>query len=237
MQARQMPDPESSDLSLDGLEDLLDNGSELPGSQQDFSVEEAAKSLGLSRGAIIRRLEDGILRGYKIRRPYGLVWRVNDPRVLGSWARSSSKADGSAGNASKVNPRIRKSFEQIVSHEDAEQLSTNISNADQENLEQIKPGDLQDLPFVEVSDVELNDRHLPMLASEFDLDLVELRTKLEMAEFQFQDTLHKLEQAQYKIGYLEARLENSQEQVRLLTDERLHQPWWRRWSQWFKTVR
>lgn len=67
---------QQSDLSLDGLEGLLDSSKE-PGtaasgedSEQDWTVEESSRALGLSRGAIIRRLEDGILPGYRVKRSF-----------------------------------------------------------------------------------------------------------------------------------------------------------------------
>jgi hypothetical protein len=82
MQAK--PQTNTSDLSLDGLEGLLDSSDSQEGSTtngaiedvQDWTVEETSRALGLTRGAIIRRLEDGILPGYKVKRSYGWVWRV-----------------------------------------------------------------------------------------------------------------------------------------------------------------
>ena len=47
-----------------------------------------------------------------------------------------------------------------------------------------------------------------------------LKTKLEMTEFQYQETLSKLESANCQIGYLQAQLENSQGQMIMLTKRR-----------------
>lgn len=86
--------------------------------------------------------------------------------------------------------------------------------------------------YLEVFDV-WQETNLPAAPSASFRELIELKTKLEMTEFQYQDAAHKLESANYQIGYLQARLEASQEQLKLLTDSRRMQPWWQRWRQWF----
>lgn len=230
MQAK--PNFPEDNLSLDGLEDLLEEAQMASVERtQDFSVEEAAKTLGLSRGAIIRRLEDGLLEGYRIKRPYGTVWRVCDPRLL---------AQGDDRLAEKKR-RIRRFVEQtqratgdhpLPQVKAPEVLSSSAELDQNEAIE----GSLENLPHVEVSDVELEDYALPALDIRHEMELLEMRCKLEMTEFQFQDTLNKLEQAQYKIGYLEASLQSTQEQMRLLTDQHAHQPWWQRWRKWFSTM-
>ena len=89
--------------------------------------------------------------------------------------------------------------------------------------------------FVEVFDAIEEETSIfpPAVLSTSYRELIELKTKLAMTEFQVQDSMAKLETANYRIGYLEARLETSQEQLRMLTDSRREQPWWQRWRQWF----
>lgn len=52
--------------------------------------------------------------------------------------------------------------------------------------------------------------------------LTDLKTKIEALE-------HKLEASSYRIGYLEAQLQNKEEQLKLITDNQLK-------SNWFKTI-
>lgn len=252
MQAK--PNFSEDNLSLDGLEDLLEDAEserEPERPTQDFSVEETAKTLGLTRGAVIRRLEDGLLEGYKIRRPYGVVWRVCDSRLFAA----------QESELTEKQKRIRRFVEQtkrstsehsLISNESA---SASMNACDNQETKANQPDalaeqksnkqnhyyddsqqELDELPHVEVSDVDLDEIFLPALARQHELDLTEMRAKLEMTEFQFQDTLNRLDQANYKIGYLEARLETTQEAMRLLTDQHAHQPWWQRWRQWFRTM-
>lgn len=230
-------------LSLDGLEELLDDTdvNELPidkARAQDFSVEETAKTLGLTRGAVIRRLEDGILEGYRIRRPYGIVWRVCDPRLFRHESAPESVQDSKLAEKKRKIRRFVEETQRTTGEHSSASLEAPASVSDPELEGMLPPSadEFQNLPHVEVIDVDLDELELPALTQEQDLDLVELRTKLEMTEFQFQDALSKLDQANYKIGYLEARLETSQEQMRLLTDQHAHQPWWQRWRQWFRTM-
>lgn len=210
----------TSDLSLDGLEGLLDSdntadvssatgttaGGDL--AQQDWTVEETARALKLTRGAVIRRLEDGILPGYRVKRSYGWVWRVK-PVWLGENAGASNDEISSEHPSSKVQ------FNKDAAEKATEQQE-----------------------YVEVFDASDEESSIfpPAIPSASYREMIELKTKLAMTEFQFQDSIAKLETANYRIGYLEARLETSQEQLRMLTDSRREQPWWQRWRQWFTTV-
>lgn len=310
-------------LSLDGLEDLLEESEadDLHEQRplQDFSVEETAKTLGLTRGAVIRRLEDGILEGYRIKRPYGIVWRVCDPRLFGGEAAQDSKlaekkrrirrfveqtrratseqaiatessglmsadsmgesgsADSMGADSNYANSAHADSFDcdsfdrdSMLGHSVnagsiplnsmgidlsgtlnlqgpdryAEPSTERLFSKDRSRQDAGAPGiepmsDLNEedlLEHVEVSDVDLDEIYLPAVSRQHEMNMLQLRSKLEATEFQFQDTLNKLDQAHYRIGYLEARLESTQEQMRLLTDQHAHQPWWQRWRQWFRTM-
>lgn len=232
MQAK--PNFPEDNLSLDGLEDLLEEAQLASVERtQDFSVEEAAKTLGLSRGAIIRRLEDGLLEGYRIKRPYGIVWRVCDPRLL-------AQEDDRLAEKKRRIRRFVEQTQRITGEHPLPKASELEGSAMDDTAKNGQTPACEDahesLPHVEVSDVELEDYALPALDVRHEMELLEMRCKLEMTEFQFQDTLNKLEQAQYKIGYLEANLQSTQEQMRLLTDQHAQQPWWQRWRKWFQTM-
>lgn len=220
---------ESCDLSLNGLEELLDSGKPARpapeerticsgAAAQDWSVDETARALGLSRGGVIRRLEDGILTGYKVQRPSGWVWRVK-PSWLGG---SSKKHDSSATGATAEDPQACP----------AEDSAATFQNETEPPLFETVAG--QD--FIEAVEVVEEPAALPAVAPADYRELVELRTRLQMAEFQYQETCQKLDAAHYKIGYLEARLETTQEQIKLLTNSQEQRSWWRRWRQWFTTV-
>ncbi len=227
---------QSSDLSLDGLEGLLDSTKEAESADtnastttggdlnsQDWTVEETAKALGLSRGAVIRRLEDGIFPGYKVKRSYGWAWRVKPIWLADSANQDDDAAENKQENFSPdADTNARQAQQKTVNNE-----KNSASESDKKN---------DSKEFVEVFDAyEYDPRALPSLQMSNFRELIELKTKLEMTEFQFQDAVSKLETANYKIGYLEARLESSQEQIKLLTDSRRHEPWWQRWRQWFST--
>lgn len=215
MQAEQKKN--STDLSLEGLEGILnstepsDKSSEdntISGaglSKQDWTIEETARALGLTRGAVIRRLEDGLIPGYKVRRSYGWVWRVKPV-----WLEGESESE-----------------EQNVQSESRtgeKQVEDSCCNDKSESLSAGSQGE-----FVEVMDAGDEYHSLPSTSQSSFREMIELKTKLQMAEFQFQDSISKLEAANYRIGYLEARLEASQEQLKLLTQREPSEPWWRKW--------
>lgn len=200
---------QSSDLSLDGLEGILESApvsadtNTAPGAEreeQDWTVEESARALGLSRGAVIRRLEDGIIPGYKVQRGRAWVWRVK-PIWLG--------------------PTAKKSEEGAVAEKGSDQ-----------NQEPPLAPESPATCFVEIEeDSDAEHSELPLSTYK---ELIELRTKLEMTEKHFQEAKDKLDAASYKIGYLEARYEASQEQLRLITDQSMcNQSWWQRLGQIF----
>jgi hypothetical protein len=223
MQAK--PQTNTSDLSLDGLEGLLDSSDSQEGSTtngaiedvQDWTVEETSRALGLTRGAIIRRLEDGILPGYKVKRSYGWVWRVK-PIWLGEQRKATRL----------MREELRRDDPESEQEETAQSQTaekTNTSSPVEEVKDQVQE-------IVEVLDASEDEFLAPATATSV-REVIQLKTKLEMTEYQFQDTVAKLETANYRIGYLEARLEASQEQLKMLTDSRRAEPWWQRWRQWF----
>lgn len=219
MQAK--PKNNASDLSLEGLEGLLDpSDSQEEGTAhgateelQDWTVEESSRALGLTRGAIIRRLEDGILPGYKVKRPYGWVWRVK-PVWLGQ-KRNETRAE-------------QEDAQDEFTPDDAQQRA----EAHEEKKTEARHDHAQQQDLLEVFDAD-DVEFMPPATTSGVRELIQLKTKLEMTQYQFQDTVSKLETANYRIGYLEARLEASQEQLKMLTDSRRMEPWWQRWSQWF----
>ncbi len=181
-----------SDLSLDGLEPLLEK-SEAEGSAddierlQDWTVDEAARVLGLSKGAVIRRLEDGIIPGYRVRRGFGHAWRVK-PVWLG---------EPSVRNKQETEPACSKAV-----------LLENERNTDEANSESENSAK----EYVDVFEISDESSYGLSATSE----LIEVRSKLQLVEKQLEEAQLKLDGANYKLGYLEARLEFSQEQLRLL---------------------
>jgi hypothetical protein len=225
---------EADNLSLDGLEGLLDADEPAQSAGQistansgnleiqDWTVEETATALGLSRGAVIRRLEDGILSGYRVKRGSRLVWRVRPTWLAGASHKGSAYQD---------EPENVQSPDLAAVAPAADAADSQHSSADA--AEACSSFDCQEV--VEAFDIFQEAAELPALPASV-RELIELSTRLEMTESQFQDACQKLELANYKIGYLEARLEASQEQVRLLCDSQAKGSWWRRWRQWFFTV-
>ena len=99
--SQRRPSQRQDNLSLDGLESILEGGSDqLPVDPQpdvrgaaygtsdrhserfqDWTIEETMRSLGVSRGNVLRRMESGELCAYKVIRPYGGEWRVRPPNA------------------------------------------------------------------------------------------------------------------------------------------------------------
>jgi len=257
------PKTPSSDLSLDGLEGLLN--SQAPGQdaataidEQDWTVEETSRALGLSRGAVIRRLEDGILTGYRLKRSFGWVWRVKP-----SWVQGSKKAEAEsrvendnaaipctvALNEPSTGADLADTTDSADSG-DKEESSSGVLNfscaAAQLSKEPVAESCLEDAVsdkahsgmsqpqagYVEVFDVCEESLGSMSLSSESFRELVELKAKLQLTELRFQEANGKLDSAHQKIGYLEAKLESSQEQIKLLGDSQM--PWWKKWQHLFR---
>jgi hypothetical protein len=66
-----------------------------------------------------------------------------------------------------------------------------------------------------------------------DLEVIELRIKLELAEQEKAEIKAQLEGATYRNGYLEAQLEAERQTVKLLTDSQHKPSWWAKFASWF----
>lgn len=209
----------TNNLSLNGLEKLLESkrsASTLSESlepspatahsaelnQQDWTVEECSRALGLSRGAIIRRLEDGILPGYKVRRGGIWAWRVRPV-----WLDPEPEAEQKAL--------------QEQAHVTEQEQDSSPNSAPMEIWEELNPAD----------DTQLQEPQT------WSTEIAELKAKLELSQQQFQDALAKLESANVRIGYLQARFEASQEQIKLIGQnpdkKSVSASAWSRFKSWF----
>jgi hypothetical protein len=298
------PKTQSSDLSLDGLEGLLNSNTPAQDAaiaidEQDWTVEETARALGLTRGAVIRRLEDGILTGYRIKRSFGWVWRVKP-----SWTESRKKSGPVATDSSHD---LARSID-VADTTDSYSSSAGFSSLDSASSDSLEKAALENLAFIspietlvesdlkqhdfstdlnlpncaeteglddsgeqnetagntldcsgssaQLNTESIDDSHSKELGSDktrgyvevFDVceeslgamslssesfkELVELKAKLQLTELRFQEANCKLDSAHQKIGYLEAKLESSQEQIKLLGDSQM--PWWKKWQRMFR---
>lgn len=243
-------------------------------SDQDWTVEETARVLGLSRGAVIRRLEDGILPGYRVKRGYGSAWRVKP-----IWIRSKDEAETSSSQIkaesmqvlekndstnsgasldSGLGQCIAKSAETLSSADTSfatneaasgsagtEAIDVHFSatldfTPESEKIDsnpaepQAQPRSNSSIDFLEVYEADEETKDCAAVPLSTYKELIELRTKLEMIDSQYQETKNRLESANYKIGYLEARLESSQEALRLLGGSP-KSGWWQNFCQWFRS--
>lgn len=280
----------TGNLSQTEIEQLLDGSvpKELKASttsgepsDQDWTVEETARVLGLSRGAVIRRLEDGILPGYRVKRGYGSAWRVKP-----IWIRSKDEAETNSSQIktesmqvlekddstnsganldSGLDQCIDKSAKTIPSAETLSSAETSCATneaasgsagmeaidvhfsaaldftPESENKIDSNPAEPQAQPrsnslidFLEVYEADEETKDCAAVPLSTYKELIELRTKLEMIDSQYQETKNRLESANYKIGYLEARLESSQEALRLLGGVP-KSGWWQNFCQWFRS--
>jgi len=67
-----------------------------------------------------------------------------------------------------------------------------------------------------------------------DPEVIELRTKLELAEQEKADLKKQLQGATYRNGYLEAQLEAERQTIKLLTDSQHKPGWWTKLAHWFR---
>ncbi len=258
-----------TDLSLNGLEDLLDSNvpkdlieSTTSGEtgEQDWTVEETARVLGLSKGAVIRRLEDGILPGYRVKRGYGSAWRVKPIWVQRNGAQSTTEAKQNSENRELATERgtadgdslsstATNGVESVNATEDLNASTTidvnvtatldfspdKITTASR-SVTDAEPiiGQETKTEYLEVYEADEETKDCAAVPLSTYKELIELRTKLELIDTHYQETRNKLETANYKIGYLEARLESSQEALRLLGGS-AKTNWWQNFCQWFRS--
>jgi len=133
--------------------------------QVSWTVEEAATQLGISSKTVLRRLQKGSLKGYKVAGQFGLEWRVV----------------------------------------------------------QDTPGQIT---------IPAQDR-----TPQDSIELVQLRTKVELMTDELKELKQQLQGASYRNGYLEAQLEGRDRDIKLLTDSQHKSGWWARFASWFVTGR
>jgi len=103
-------------------------------SDQDWTVEETARVLGLSRGAVIRRLEDGILPGYRVKRGYGSAWRVKP-----IWIRSKDEGEKSSAQIQSDSTQV---LENESSTNSGASLESRLDQCENKSAETISSADV-----------------------------------------------------------------------------------------------
>lgn len=223
----------ASDLSLNGLEGLLGEDRCFE-SVQDWTVEETAKELGLSRGGVIRRLEDGILSGYKLSRGGAYVWRVRPLWLKNNSNNNDQKSFERAKQAKPAEPT--ELAEQLESnnlagyseHAGSNQHTEHIKQVEHaEHVEQVEHDNI--MPETVSATIET----LFLADTNTYKELIELKTKLSLTESQHQEVIKKLEAATYRIGYLEAQVTTYSDQLKSITQNEPTLSWWRRLQTWF----
>lgn len=254
---------------------------------QDWTVEECSRALGMSRGAVIRRLEDGILPGYKVERAGGFAWRVKpvwlqkqnqkrqsnpakstktgsqsgaarEANISTSTAtEAEAEAASEAATASVANLSAADAFssapadtadlnskvciESSMSTEEgyinfepdqvrADEASNNTSSSSQSGTDAQSGDEIQQTPCLILDDFIQEEEEQ---REDLERQIIELKARLELSESRANAGESKLESANIKIGYLQAKLESSQEALKLITDSSPGKSWWSRFCALF----
>ncbi len=176
-----------------------------------LTLTEAASHFSVNEKTLRRWIKRGQVKATKVPGPRGDEWRVQPGQVCTNPKRDESGLDISS-------PVIPSPVIQSEAHRtDIESSCATVEPMS--GLDNFSPGLVS-----------------PTLTTEIDSnfsELIELRTKLAIFEAENSDLKAQLQGAAYRNGYLEAKLEDKEQQILLLTDRQTKQSWWANFSAWF----
>lgn len=176
-----------------------------------LTLTEAASRFSVNEKTLRRWIKRGQVKATKVPGPRGDEWRVQPGQVC-----NNPKGDESGLDISSpviLSPIIQSEAQKT----DIE--SSCVIVEPMSGLDNCSPG--------------LSSTTLPTESNSNLSELIELKTKLAIFEAENTDLKAQLQGAAYRNGYLEAKLEDKQNQILLLTDRQNKQGWWATFSTWF----
>ena len=201
--------------STEGLDAIFDSAhvpADANPSQEPVPVDLAAKLLGSSVNALKKQLRKGNVIGHKLDTKHGSKWFV-EPSELSRLAPTDA-------NLCQAPVTTCASIESAPVPTDANLCQAPVATcASIESAPVPTDANLCQAPVTTCSVIQSE----PVPTS------VETDEHLNY----IQELQLKLEGATYRIGYLEAQLENERAQIKLLTDSQHKGGWWAKFSSWF----
>jgi|GEM_PF-1406456 hypothetical protein len=227
-------------LSSPGSQPGLDNS--CPDSW--MTLTEAAASFSVNEKTLRRWIKQGRVNALKISGPRGPEWRVEPGHPHAQVSQFVSGLDMPCPGMSS--PLSQFEDLSIYPRFQSEQASDSQSCLEP-GLDTVSP-DIS-LACSQIADVshqseteailELDEptqniiSNLPHSLSSLSEELVEMKTRLSIFENENRELKAQLQGATYRNGFLEAKLEDKENQILLLTDSQSKQGWWARFSSWF----
>ncbi len=225
----------NSPVSSDGLDDFFASEAKegvLKDSfspQQGIPVEVAAERLGLSVSGVLKRLRKGSLPGFKIPSRRGEKWLVSPEGLLG---RTPLIVEDSfvSGLPEPVIESVFFSNNHTAESFDTE-LPLTLEDSSEESSAPEKDSSEESSAPEKDSFVPEKDSFVP--EKESSIGSVEMAL-FEDLKFRCAELESKLQAAAWRNGYLESKLEERDQQIKLLTDSQYNQRgWWAKFSSWF----
>ncbi len=185
--------------------------------QDTLSVQEAAELLGVSPATIRRRIKAGELRAFQRRMPQGFEWRIYPPNHPGDPL--TQKSDQ---HVTQLFDQVEQPLNQVPST-----LNRDIANVHSSQPDQVAATtDDQLASYTE---------QVRFVENEALIKLIELTDRLQQGNRELAD---RNEQLAGQLGFLQAKVQSLEEQIRLLTTEKepeatsptpqTKHPWWKR---------
>lgn len=223
-----------------GCEPTVDKS--CPGSW--MTLTEAAASFSVNEKTLRRWIKQGRVNALKIPGPRGPEWRIEPEHVPTPVPHFEPGLDKSSPGMSGLlsqseDPSIQLSFDadqsshmQIALESGLDNLSPDIS---------CSPSQIAGLShqFGPEAILKVDEPAQPILSNQphslaaISEELVEMKTRLAIFEDENRELKAQLQGATYRNGFLEAKLEEKENQLLLLTDSQSKQGWWAKFACWF----
>lgn len=188
-----------------------------------LTLAQAAIYFSVNEKTLRRWIKQNRVKAFKISGPRGEEWRLEPGQPRTSKVGSKPGLKVETPGILPIEPT------DLVNAEVAPAQSLGSYTSDVEFVEEM-PGLDFECPDMSSLDTDLG---ATFLQSEKYQELVELRAKLSIFQRENQELKGQLQGATYRNGYLESKLEDREQQIRLLTDSQHKGGWWAKFSSWF----
>ena len=188
-----------------------------------LTLAQAAIHFSVNEKTLRRWIKQNRVKAFKISGPRGEEWRLEPGQPRASKVSSMSGLKVETPGILPIEPTV------LVNAQVTQAESLDSYSSDVEFVE--------DVPGLDFESPDMSSPGIDLAATSFQSEeyreLVELKAKLSVFQRENQELKGQLQGATYRNGYLESKLEDREQQIKLLTDSQHKGGWWAKFSSWF----